>query len=87
MPPKFAKLAGLGALGAIVLFLALYAFIIKISAPGQYSGIDMTQSIVTWIAIGLVILALAGLHVVIGRQLLSIGKGREREAPPVSRKG
>jgi hypothetical protein len=78
MPPKFAKLAGLGALGAIALFVALYALIIKITVPGRSSGIDATQSVVTWIAVGLVILALAGLHVVIGRQLLDIGKGRDR---------
>jgi hypothetical protein len=78
MPPKFAKLAGLGALGAIALFVALYALIIKITVPGRSSGIDATQSVVTWIAVGLVILALAGLHVVIGRQLLDIGKGHDR---------
>ena len=78
MPPKFAKLAGMGALGAIVGFLALYALIVKITVPGRSSGIDATQSIVAWIAIGIVILALAALHVVIGRQLLGIGKGRDR---------
>ena len=78
MPPKFAKLAGMGALGAIAGFIALYALIIKITVPGNSSGIDRTQSVVTWISVGLVVLALAGLHVVIGRQLLAIGKGRSR---------
>ena len=86
MPPKIAKLAGLGALGAIVLFLALYAFIIKLSSPGHYSGIDVTLGVVTWISIGLVVLALAGLHVVIGRQLLSLGKSGERSATRVTKK-
>jgi hypothetical protein len=78
MPPKFAKLAGLGAFGAIVFFVALYALVVKITFPGRSSGIDGTQSIVTWIALGIVILALAALHVAIGRQLLSIGRGRGR---------
>ncbi len=86
MPPKFAKLAGLGALGAIVLFLALYAFIIKLSAPGHYSGIDLTLGVVTWISIGLVVLALAGLHVVIGRQLLTLGKDNDRNTTRATRK-
>jgi hypothetical protein len=86
MPPKFAKLAGMGALGAIVLFLALYAFIIKLSAPGHYSGIDLTLGVVTWISIGLVVLALAGLHLVIGRQLLSLGKGDHRDTTRATRK-
>jgi hypothetical protein len=78
MPPKFAKLAGLGAFGATVFFVALYALIVKISIPGHSSGIDRTQSIVTWISVGLAILAIGALHVVIGRQLLSIGKRRGR---------
>ena len=86
MPPKFAKLAGMGALGAIVLFLALYAYIIKLSAPGHYSGIDLTLGVVTWISIGIVVLALAGLHVVIGRQLLSLGKGSHRDTTRAPRK-
>ena len=86
MPPKFAKLAGMGALGAIVLFLALYAFIIKLSAPGHYSGIDLTLGVVTWISIGIVVLALAGLHVVIGRQLLNLGKGSHRDTTRAPRK-
>ena len=78
MPPKFAKLAGLGAFGAIVFFLALYALVVKITIPGHSSGIDGIQSIVTWISVGIVILALGALHAVIGRQLLSIGKVRGR---------
>ena len=78
MPPKFAKLAALGAFGAVVLFVALYALVVKITIPGRSSGIDATQSIVTWIAVGIVILALGALHVVIGRQLLKIGRGRGR---------
>jgi hypothetical protein len=61
-----------------VLFVALYALIVKITMPGRSSGIDGTQSMVTWISVGIVILALGAFHVVIGRQLLSIGKGRGR---------
>ena len=78
MPPKYAKLAGLGAFGAIALFLAIFALLVKITLPDRLSGIDGISSVVTWISVGLVILALAALHVAIGRQLLNIGRGRDR---------
>jgi hypothetical protein len=79
MPPRLAKLAGLGAFGAIGLFVALYALIVYVSLPRSTGGIDWIAAIVTWIAVGIVVLALAGLHVVLGRRLLDLSRGRHAE--------
>jgi len=75
-----AKLAGLGAFGAIALFVALFALIAYVSFPPAGGGIDSTLAAVTWISIGVVIVALAGLHIVLGRQLLELGGESDREA-------
>ena len=75
MPPKLARLIGFGALGAIGLFVAVYALIIIVTFPRAPSGMTTPLDVVTWIAVGLVILALIATHLVIARQLLYIGKG------------
>ena len=80
MSPRLAKLAGLGAFGAIAVFVALFALIAYVSLPGDTGGIDSTLAAVTWISVGVVILAMAALHIVIGRQLLELGEDRDREA-------
>jgi len=79
MPPRFAKLAGLGAFGAIALFVALFALIAYVSFPRAGGGIDSIQAAVTWISIGVVIVALAALHIVLGRQLLELGRQRDQD--------
>ena len=81
MPPKIAKLAGLGALGACGGLLALYALIVFNSRPSQLSGIDSTNAVVTWIALGGLILALILVHVVLGKQLLRLAKGADVRHP------
>jgi len=78
MPPRIAKLAGLGAFGAIAFFVALFAYIFWISAPGGHGGIDRIQAIVTWISLSLVLLALIAVHIVIGRQLLELSRSASR---------
>ena len=80
MPPRLAKLAGLGAFGAIALFVALFALIAYVSFPRDGGGIDSTLAAVTWISIGVVIVAMAALHIVLGRQLLDLSKDRDRKA-------
>jgi hypothetical protein len=75
MPPKIARLAGLGDFGACVAFIALFAYVAYISRHTSTGGMMPALSIVTWISVGLVMLALVGAHVVFGRQLLYIGKG------------
>ena len=75
MPPKIAKLAGLGAFGACVAFIALFAFVAYISRRTPTGGMMPALSAVTWISLGLVVLALIGVHVLIGKQLLLLAKG------------
>lgn len=75
MPPKIARLAGLGAFGACAGLLALYLLLAWVSRPTSTGGIDSTLSWVTWIALAGVFAALIIVHVVIGRQLLRVAQG------------
>lgn len=74
MPPRIARLAGLGAFGACAGLLALYLGLVFISRPGRLAGIDATNAVVAWIALGGLIAALIVVHIVIGRQLLLLGR-------------
>jgi hypothetical protein len=76
LPPKFAKLAGLGAYGACAGLLAVYLGVIFLTRPLALNGLDRTNAAVAWIAIGGVTVALIVIHVVIGRQLLKYADGR-----------
>jgi hypothetical protein len=76
MPPKIAKLAGLGALGACGGIAALYAFFVYITRPTNTSGLDATERFIAWFAVAGVLLALLGVHVLLGRQLLALARGR-----------
>ena len=78
MPPRIARLIGFGAFGAVVLFVAIYALVVWASVPRSTGGIDRIEATVTWIAIGLVVLALVGLHIVIARGLLAFSRGVRR---------
>lgn len=78
MPPKIARLAGLGAFGACALFVALFAYIAYISRRTPTGGMMMALSVVTWISLSLVVLALIAVHVAIGKQLLRVADGRPR---------
>ncbi len=75
MPPKIAQLAGLGALGACGGIAALYALFIYITRPAVDSGLDSTQRFLAWLAVGGVLLALLGVHLLLGRQLLALSRG------------
>jgi len=75
MPPRVARLAGLGAFGACAAFVALYLFVSKISRPSRTGGMMPALSVVTWISLGMVVLALIGVHILLGRQLLALAKG------------
>lgn len=80
MPPKIARLAGLGAIGACAGFVALFALIVMISRPSHTGGMTPALSAVTWISVGLVVLALIAVHIVLGRQLIDAAKGGSRPA-------
>jgi len=75
MPPKIARLAGLGALGACVGFLALFVYVAYLSRHTATGGMMPALSAVSWISLGLVVLALIAVHVAISRQLLYLGRG------------
>jgi hypothetical protein len=78
MPPRIARLIGYGAFGGILLFLAIYGLIVYGSVPRSTGGIDQIEAIVTWISVGLAVLALIGVHVVLARGLLAFSRGERR---------
>jgi hypothetical protein len=80
MPPRIARLAALGAFAACGGIAALYALFLFITRPGPMSGLDGTQRFIAWLSVAGVILALLGVHLLIGRQLLALARG---EAQPV----
>lgn len=80
MPPKIARLAGLGALGASAGLLALFALVVFVTRGTPHSGMDAAMRAMTWIAVGGVIVALVAVHVMIGRRLLNVAAGRREQA-------
>jgi hypothetical protein len=81
MPPKIAKLAGLGAFGACAGLLGLYLLLVFLTRPGRTAGIDLINAAVAWIALGGLFAALIGIHVLIGRRLLLLSKGDQLRHP------
>jgi hypothetical protein len=75
---NLARLGGLGAFGACAGFVALYAFVAYLSRRTATGGMTQTLAVVTWISVGLVIIALIAVHVAIGKELLSLGRGESR---------
>jgi hypothetical protein len=78
MPTKYARLAGMGAFGACAGFVAVFALVAYLSRHTTTGGMMETLSVVTWISVGLVVLALIAVHVAIGKELLSLGRGESR---------
>lgn len=76
MPPKIAKLAGLGAFGACAGIAALYALFLFGTRPTEFAGMDSTSRMISWIAVAGVILALIAVHVVLGKQLMALAEGK-----------
>lgn len=80
MPPTIAKFAGLGALGAAAGLLLLPVLFVLLTRPGQYAGMDTANRALAWMAIAGVMVALALVHVLLGRQLLALGRGDRNHA-------
>ena len=78
MPPRIAKLIAVGAFGAILLFVAIFGLIAWAAIPNRTGGIDGIEATVTWISVGLAILAVIGVHVLVGRGLLAFARGVRR---------
>lgn len=81
MPPRIAKLAGLGAFGACAGLVALYGALVYITRPVSRGGIDSINAAVAWISLAGLILALVAAHIVIGKQLLQLAKGADVKHP------
>ena len=79
MPPRIAKLAGLGAFAACAGIAALYLLFVFGTRPTAGSGMDGTLRFITWLSVGGVFLALLGVHVMLGRRLLALGRGEAEE--------
>ena len=79
MPPKIARLAGLGAFAACAGFALLFLLLVYATRPTARGGIDPINAAVTWIALGGVFAALIGAHILIGRRLLEVSKGIQQQ--------
>lgn len=75
MPPRIARLAGLGAFAVSVVLLVLAALFVVWTWPANSSGLDGTERFLSWFGVAGVLLALMGVHIVIGRRLLAAGRG------------
>ncbi|CAN5508400.1 hypothetical protein BH09GEM1_BH09GEM1_16270 [soil metagenome] len=80
MPPKIARLAGLGAFGVCAGIIAAYAGFIYITRPTGSAGLDSPERFVAWFSVAGVLLALAVVHVAIGRQLMALARGEVQRA-------
>jgi hypothetical protein len=81
MPPRIARLAGLGAFAACAGLVGLYLLLVLVTRPVRTGGIDDTNAVVAWIALGGLFLALIAVHIVIGRQLLRLAQGSDVRHP------
>jgi hypothetical protein len=75
MPPRIARLAGYGAFAVCALLLALLTLFIAGTWPSSSSGLDATERFLSWFGVAGVLLALLGVHFVIGRRLLALARG------------
>jgi hypothetical protein len=75
MPPRIARLAGLGAFAVSVVLLALIALFIAWTWPSNSSGLDGPERFLAWLGVAGVLLALIGVHIVLGRRLLAVARG------------
>ena len=80
MPPKIARLAGIGAYGACAGIAAIFALFVFITRPTGSAGLDSPERFVAWFSVAGVLLALAVVHIAIGRQLLVLARGEAQRA-------
>jgi hypothetical protein len=53
----------------------LYVLFLVITRPAPTSGMDGTQRFIAWLSVAGVLLAVLGVHLLIGRQLLAVARG------------
>ena len=74
MPPRIARLAGLGAFAVSAVLLLLIVLFILWTWPANSSGLDGTERFLSWFGVAGVLLALMAVHIVIGRRLLAAAR-------------
>lgn len=80
MPPRIAKLAGLGAFGACGGIVAVYAlFLYGTSASGS-PGLDSPERFLSQFTVGGLLLAVVGVHVILARRLMALSRGTPERA-------
>ncbi len=75
MPPRIAKLAGLGAFGACGGIVAVFALFVYGTSGSGSPGLDAPERFLAQFAVGGVLLALLGVHLVLARRLLALSRG------------
>lgn len=75
MPPRLARLAGLGAFAVSAVLLALIVLFVIWTRPTTSSGLDGTERFLSWLGVAGVLLALIGVHILLGRRLLAVARG------------
>ena len=80
MPPKIARLAGFGAFAACGGIAAVYLLFVYLTRPTMSAGLDSPERFLAWFTVAGVLLALLGVHFVLGRQLLALAKGEAQRA-------
>ena len=74
MPPKIARLAGLGAYGACAGMIGLFALIIFFTRHTPTGGMTTGLAMELWITLAVVFVALIAAHVAIGKQLMLLAR-------------
>lgn len=80
MPPKIAKLAGLGAYVACLGVVAVYGLFLYVTRSTPSSGLDPTLRALARGTVAGVIVAVLGVHVMFGHRLLAMSKGEAQRA-------
>jgi uncharacterized membrane protein len=71
---RLLKLAAAGGFIASAGILAFYAFVIYITYPGGYSGLDTIEAVITWISVGLIVALAIGVNIVYARILFAMSR-------------
>jgi hypothetical protein len=71
---RLLKLAATGGIIASVAILAFYVFVVYITLPGRYSGLDTIEAAVTWISVGLIVALAIGVNIVYARILFAMSR-------------
>ncbi len=74
MPPRIARLAGLGAFAVSAVLVLLIVLFIAWTWPSNSSGLDATERFLSWFGVAGVLLALTAVHIVVGRRLIAAAR-------------